>query len=461
MSGGEGGPVVERLAAPSRYPGGSVLRSVVVCALLCVPGLVVVTAAPAYALPSSGFGKGPGYCVYYSATHASPRYSYRDVWACAPVATVGPTPFDNDGTRSFQCVGLSARFLWVVYGIWAGPGQGISFGSQLVAVVHRKHPSIPLGVPGPGSVPAPGDVISMGPGGPTDAVSGHTAVVISANQRTGQFTVMSQNEPDGSAGEQTWQIDLSGRHNGLAELDGQWASASWLELAAQWPPSNGSFLTYHHRLYRMAGGAPLAVRARAALGGSLRTATITDAHRWARLNRYPVNGTCLEAVSSNGTDTGTYVVAGGAPLVLHNVFVRLAAQPCVSIDASDLSRAGRPRSHLRRVPVNATFLRTAQSGAIVEVAGGYPFSITNCRVIGGCPRPVTVDQWDIVHAGRPASHLDARPTSSARLEVVPSRRYWRFTHGRLLRTSPSRGAVRVDPGSLQALGSDRSARARP
>src|SRR5258708_39353962 len=90
-----------------------------------------------------------------------------------------------------------------VDGIWAGPGSGVQDGADLVSVVHASHPQIPVGSPGPGSVPVPGDVISLGPGGGSDPTFGHTAVVISADDGTGQFEIMSENSPEGSAGEQS------------------------------------------------------------------------------------------------------------------------------------------------------------------------------------------------------------------------------------------------------------------
>jgi hypothetical protein len=157
-----------------------------------------------------------------------PPYSFDDVYACSPTTTKGPTPFDNDGTQSFQCVELSLRFMWAIYGVSA---TGIGDGADLVSDVHQQHKSISVGTPGPGSVPSAGDVASMGPGPPTNSTSGHTAVVISSNASTGQFTVMSQDWPEPDAGEQTWKIDLSGGHNGQAEIYGEWTSVSWLNLS--------------------------------------------------------------------------------------------------------------------------------------------------------------------------------------------------------------------------------------
>jgi hypothetical protein len=186
----------------------------------CLPGA-------AAALPA-GYGKGRGYCSQYD-NHAS-RYSFDGVYACATTASFGPTTFDAAGRHSFQCVELSARFLWAIYGIWAGPGTGVRDGADLVAVVHGLHPQIRIGYPGTDSVPVAGDVISLGPGGAVDSRFGHTAVVTSSHPRTGYFTIISQNFPPGYAGEQTARVGLRGRHDGRVLLNRIWTTASWLEL---------------------------------------------------------------------------------------------------------------------------------------------------------------------------------------------------------------------------------------
>jgi hypothetical protein len=192
-------------------------------------------AAPSAALAlSAGYGKGPGYCANYG-NHTS-SYSFDGVYACATTASSGATPFDSAGHDSFQCVELSARFLWAIYGIWAGPGTGVRDGADLVGVVHSEHPSIRVGFPAPGSVPVAGDIVSLGPGGAVDSRFGHTAVVIFDDQQRGKFVIMGQNFPAGHAGEQTLFVDFKGRHNGRALINGVWTGASWLELRRRPPP---------------------------------------------------------------------------------------------------------------------------------------------------------------------------------------------------------------------------------
>jgi hypothetical protein len=201
--------------------------SVATLTAAAVTALAAFAPVPALAL-SPGYGKGSSYCGWYG--NAASRYSFEDVHACATTYSVGPTTFDSAGRHSFQCVELSARFLWAVYGIWAGPGTGVEDGADLVGVVHARDPWIPRRFPAPRSVPLAGDVVSLGPGGAVDARYGHTAVVVSADRRHGRFRIMSQNFPVGYAGEQTLRIDLRGHHNGRALLNGRWTNASWLGL---------------------------------------------------------------------------------------------------------------------------------------------------------------------------------------------------------------------------------------
>jgi hypothetical protein len=181
-----------------------------------------------------GYGKGADYCSQYG--NRSSSYTYEDVYACATTFSFGPTPFDSAGTRSFQCVELSARFLWAVYGIWAGPGSGVRDGADFVGVVHASHRWIPVGHPGRGYTPVAGDIVSLGPGGAVDSRYGHTAVVTSSNPRTGRFTIMSQNFPPGFAGAQGARVDLTGHYPGRALINGSWTVISWLELRPQPPP---------------------------------------------------------------------------------------------------------------------------------------------------------------------------------------------------------------------------------
>ena len=195
------------------------------CAAMGVLALCLVGSASA-TLPV-GYGAGPGYCTSYPGGVTS-SFSFENVYACKGTTT-GTTTFDipGVGVYAWQCVELSARFLWAIYGIWAGPGTGVQNGADLVSVIGKEY-NLPIATSAPDSLPAAGDVMSFQSGG-----DGHTAVVISSPDSQGKFTVMSENDPLNSAGEQTLQIDLTGGHNGKVydgDLGG-WVPANWLALA--------------------------------------------------------------------------------------------------------------------------------------------------------------------------------------------------------------------------------------
>jgi hypothetical protein len=208
------------------------VRRLLIAGIVALPALIGSTGALAAGPPDGG--KGPGYCTSYSGGETTnPPLSLDDVYACQG-STTGATYFDSPGAGvyAWQCVELSERFLWVVEG-WTV--TSVQYGSQLVDQGHNQHPSVPVGRPGPGSVPVAGDVISFQPtrGGFVDSTAGHTAVVVSGNQGTGDFTILSENFPDGSAAEQNLHVDVSGGHNGEVSLNGgSWTSADWLELAS-------------------------------------------------------------------------------------------------------------------------------------------------------------------------------------------------------------------------------------
>jgi len=219
----------------------TIARRLAVVLVMATLVSVGVGARVASATPAPGYGAGAGYCSQYPGGRDSGD-SYDNVYSCEG-STTGNTTFDSPGDYyAWQCVELSARFLWAVHGIWAGPGSGYSYGYQLVGRIHALNPSIGVGSPGPGSVPAPGDVISLGPGGGADATAGHTAVVVASDSSSGSFTIMSENDPENSAGEQTLQVDLGGGHNGSVVFNGRWTAASWLELEnpphVVYPPPN-------------------------------------------------------------------------------------------------------------------------------------------------------------------------------------------------------------------------------
>ena len=193
-------------------------------------------ASPPPPPPTPGEGAGAGYCSSYPGSSAT-AYSFENVYACAG-STKGTTEFDQPGDKyyAWQCVELVARFLWVRDGLKADLATGVRDGADLVSAVHARYPQIAVGQPAPGTMPVAGDVISLGPGGGADPADGHTAVVVGADPLGGTISIMSQNVPVNTVGEQILRVDLGGSHNGQVLFNGAWTTASWLELVSSSPP---------------------------------------------------------------------------------------------------------------------------------------------------------------------------------------------------------------------------------
>jgi hypothetical protein len=185
-------------------------------------------------------GSGSGFCGSVSGTYSGRTVygynlgpSYLNVFACGPTLDQGwnNDPFESD----FQCVEYSTRFMWEAYGLRAAPGNGGVF----VANNHARFPSIVVGTPSPGNIPAPGDVVSLsgGAANPNAASAGHTAVVSDVshvNMATGNGYITIVEENDGGAG--TGRINVSNWSESMGNP--QYANGlywyptvSWLELA--------------------------------------------------------------------------------------------------------------------------------------------------------------------------------------------------------------------------------------
>ncbi|GEM_PF-3581346 len=171
----------------------------------------------------AGEGAGPEWCI---AAGGFPFGASLDgVFACGP-GTSPATPFDTDG---FQCVELSERFLWDVYGRIV---RKVDSGADFVPIAHRRL-HIPVGYPGHGSLPQPGDIVSLW--GPTADPAGHTGVVSAVNvgqHGNGAIQIMEEN---GSAS--GWdQIDVHHWRESFGRpgyLGGYYyyTHVSWLKLA--------------------------------------------------------------------------------------------------------------------------------------------------------------------------------------------------------------------------------------
>jgi hypothetical protein len=248
---------------PQPRPSGASLRvRVALFALTAFVGstaLLTASSGPVHPLPvaashsvtltaatPNGQGSGSGFCGSVSGVVNGQTVhgvnlgpSFDNVYACGPTENTwwSSDPFEAD----FQCVELSTRFMSVVYGLQAAAGNGAVF----VANNHQRFPSIPVGVPASGSVPAPGDVVSLsgGAANPNAEPAGHTAVVsdsshVDMSTGNGYITLLEEN--DGGVG--TGVINVSNWNESMGNpsyANGLfwYTQISWLELSGAHGPS--------------------------------------------------------------------------------------------------------------------------------------------------------------------------------------------------------------------------------
>jgi hypothetical protein len=181
------------------------------------PGESIATTSAATTVNS---GVGPGYCSAHGGYELGT--SYANVYTCGP-----------DGT--FQCVEYVARYFHNVFGLPAqGSGWAIDYGKNAASILHGKYPQFGLGTPGPGQLPAPGDILSLwGPA--TSDSAGHTAVVAAVNVNaggTGTITIYDENDGNdhGKSSVQVsgWRLSFGSPPGSKYYYD----QFNWLELTA-------------------------------------------------------------------------------------------------------------------------------------------------------------------------------------------------------------------------------------
>ena len=191
----------------------------VICALLLVGGYfslqpAKVAHATTYFVPPSWNGEQCDNTHFNNATGLTGSYAaaplggnFMGIYACGPRPSYHPptytdpeTHYDTGGTLwgefEFECVELSMRFMYLVYGTnpYDAPGGADVYynytkttrtGVQLTQVANSTT----------GQAPHPGDIIGYGPA--NDPVNGHTSVVtaVTPTGGTGNYsvTVMEQN----------------------------------------------------------------------------------------------------------------------------------------------------------------------------------------------------------------------------------------------------------------------------
>ncbi len=170
----------------------------------------------------AGEGSGAGWCRQNGGYPLGAKFD--NVFACGPATGVS-SPFDSVG---FQCVELSARFLWVVYGKSA---TNVPDGKDFVAVSHQEL-GTPVGYPGPGSIPRVGDIVSLS-GGASTLPYGHTGVVTSVKvdgQGNGAIGLMEENGV--SSGSNRITVSHWSESYGSAGGYYYYNHVSWLDLGS-------------------------------------------------------------------------------------------------------------------------------------------------------------------------------------------------------------------------------------
>jgi CHAP domain len=387
------------LATSSSHPCGTTFNAII------VPAADWDSKLP----PNSGHD-GATYDVRSNYNASRGYYNSSGTWVSSPCAgDILSTDPSNAFGREYQCTELVMRVAdgeWSIGGESAWHNAGWNGSADSLGSIGPK-----LGLTwvknGSGTLPPPGALMVWGSGGGSDP--GHAAVVSSSNSTT--VTFVGENQGDGMV-----VLSVSGS---TVENNG-WKSGStilgWLDLPTY---PNGSFIQVPNgTIYRIAGGAPLALNNCTPIPGSC-----TSVHQVASLTGYlsvPRDGTFVQ-----GEPSGTiYRFAGGAPLALTSCPPGGCGSP-VFIDQWTVDEL----DHMNSVPTNGTFLQAWDSGTIYRIAGGAPLALTNCLSLpGGCGSPVFIDQWTVDHL----NHLNAVPTDGTFLQGWDSRTIFRVAGGAAL-----------------------------
>ncbi len=154
------------------------------------------------------------------------------------------------------------------------------------------------------------------------------------------------------------------------DIDSNYLDGATAGSGAQFP--DGTFVQVADvpAVYRIAGGAPLLVSSWDAFGGP-QPVTVISQSQLDALNPVPANGTFLV------TNTGNiFRVAGGAPIAVSSWSVFGAPQPAVAIDQWDIDNIADPAAHLRAAPADGTLVEGIPSATYWQFAGGNRSSTT-------------------------------------------------------------------------------------
>lgn len=185
--------------------------------------------------------------------------------------------------------------------------------------------------------------------------------------------------------------------------------ASWpsnflhIKDVASWPPAEGSFVnvTDDGSVYRIVGGAPIWVSTWTIFGGVQPYTNISQA-QLNSLPAHPADGTYITGIQS-GT---VYRIAGGAPLAVSSWPHMGGGQLTIPVDQVSIDQAGGAGklSHLNFYPSD-TFLHALPSQRVFRVVnGGHPYYVSSWAPYGSPPY-TDVDDWAIDNC----NHLNCEP----------------------------------------------------
>jgi hypothetical protein len=179
------------------------------------------------------------------------------------------------------------------------------------------------------------------------------------------------------------------------------------------PLTDGDFVRHDKQVYRIAGGAPIAVTSWKDLGGREKARTLTDAE-FAELAAQPADGTFLRV------DGDTYVVAGGAPVFVPRGTLDVKDSVTVDPVAIDQAGTGGPLDHLNHKPADGTIVRTP-GGERYVFAGGAPIHVSDSWFKALRPRPtvttVAQEALDLAGGLRAWSHVRDFPADGTLLKA--------------------------------------------
>ena len=400
---------LERAAMTVRvhYLPARLLASLALAAVGLIVPLAVPTVQPASAQPASTDWAGSSFCA---SQYDSPYLgnSYGGVAACGtaygddgntneegPISYNG-VQFDSIG---FQCVELVMRYMYYDFGVAPYSANGNTVVSNYSGNVFTKETD-----PATDGLPSVGDVLSFA--GTSSNPDGHTSIV--TNVSSSSLTTL--NENDTSNGLDTVPVSggvVSGGVTGWLHIPNNTPPPNGTFVSYNnddYIMAGGALL--YISTWAVYGGTPPS--------SDIMPLSQTQ---WTPLeNAVPSNGTFINAVSGSGQEEGSYVIAGGAPMYISSLGVYGGTQPMVTVDSWDLSNIGNSLDHLSALPADGTFVNArngdgSEYGSFV-FAGGAPLYVSSWAFYGGTPSSlVTVDSWAVTNAGNSMDHINQYPAN--------------------------------------------------